>query len=56
LDVYRVQGTTKEEFVANAVQVEMQHRHLYIIHHVARVANIAATYQTKHGIINNDMV
>jgi len=25
LGVYRVEETTKEEFVANAVQVEMQH-------------------------------
>jgi hypothetical protein len=56
LGVYKVQGTTKEEFVANAVQVEMQHHHLYITHHVTKVANIVATYRTKHGIVNNDMV
>jgi hypothetical protein len=50
LGVYRVQGTTKEEFVANAIQVEMQRHHLYITHHASKV------YQVKHEIINNDMV
>jgi len=56
LGVYRVQGITKEEFVGNAVEVEMQRHHLYITHHVAKVTNVTAIYRTKHGIINNDMV
>jgi hypothetical protein len=30
LGVYRVEETTKEKFVANAVQVEMQRQHFYI--------------------------
>jgi hypothetical protein len=30
LGVYKVEETTKEEFVTNAVQVEMQCRHFYI--------------------------
>jgi len=56
LDVYKVEETTKEEFVAKVVQVEMQRHHFYTTRHVARVANAAATYRTKHGIINTDMV
>jgi hypothetical protein len=44
LGVYKVEETTKEKFVANAVQVEMQHRHFYILHHVSKVANAIATY------------
>jgi hypothetical protein len=53
LGVYRVQGITKEEFVANVVQVEMQHHHLYITRHVARATNAIAAYQNK---LNNVMV
>jgi hypothetical protein len=50
LGVYRVKETTKEEFVTNAVQVEMQRHHLYIARHVATI------YRAKHGIVHNDMV
>jgi len=56
LGVYRVQGTIKEEFVANAIQVEMQHCHLYIIRHATRAPNAIGFYRTKHEIVNNDMV
>jgi len=56
LGVYKVQGTTKEKFVANVVQVEMQHHHLYIVHHVAKVTNAIIVYGAKHEIIDNDMV
>jgi hypothetical protein len=45
LGVYRVEKTTKEEFVANAVQVEMQRRHFYTAHHVVKVRNATATYE-----------
>jgi hypothetical protein len=48
LSVYKVQGITKEEFVANAIHVEMQCRHLYI-------SNAAVAYQAKHNIVDNDM-
>ncbi len=44
LGVYRVQGTTKEEFDANVVHVEMQHRHLYIVHHAAKTIKAIVTY------------
>jgi hypothetical protein len=56
LCVYRVQGTIKEEFVPDAIHVEMQHQHLYITCHATRAANAIITYQIKHGIVNNDMV
>ncbi len=44
LGVYRVQSITKEEFVINAIQVEMQHHHLYTTRHAAKVANAIAIY------------
>jgi hypothetical protein len=44
LGVYSVREIIKEEFVANVVQVEMQHRHLYIVCHVAKVANVTVAY------------
>jgi hypothetical protein len=56
LGVYKVQETTKEEFVANVVHVEMQCRHLYTTRHAARVANAIVVYRAKHEIIHNDMV
>ncbi len=56
LGVYRVEETTKEEFVANVIQVEMQCRHFYIARHAARAANATVAYQIKHGIIDTNMV
>jgi hypothetical protein len=50
LGVYRVKETTKEEFVANVVQVEMQRHHFYTARHAA------TAYRTKHRIIDIDMV
>jgi hypothetical protein len=44
LGVYTVQGITKEEFVANSVQLEMQHHHLYIARHVKNATNVTAFY------------
>jgi hypothetical protein len=44
LGVYRVEETTKEEFVANAVQVEMQHRHFYTLRHAIKATNATTTY------------
>jgi len=55
LGVYRVQGQTQEEFVATAVQVEMQRCHFYTVRHVAKAANAAAAYRAKHRIVNTDM-
>jgi hypothetical protein len=56
LGVYRFKETTKKEFVPNAIEVEMQHHHFYIVHHTTRVVIAPATYQTKHMIININMV
>jgi hypothetical protein len=56
LDVYKGQGTIKEEFVANAIQVEMQCCHLYIAHHAVKASNATCSYWAKHKIVDNDMV
>jgi hypothetical protein len=55
LGVYKVQDQTKAQFVANAVQVEMQLRHFYTAHHAAKVANATAAYRAKHEIVDIDM-
>jgi hypothetical protein len=55
LSVYRVQDQTQEEFVANAVQVEMQRRHFYTARHATKATNVTAAYRAKHGIVNIDM-
>ncbi len=55
MGVYRVQGQTQEEFVATAVQVEMQRHHLYTARHAAKATNATATYWAKHGIVDTDM-
>jgi len=56
LDVYKRQGTTKEEFVANAIQVEMQRCHLYIARHATGASNATCSYRIKHKIVDHDMV
>jgi len=56
LGVYKIQETRKEEFVANAVQVEMQHHQFYILCHVVKATNATTDYRSKHGIVNIDMV
>jgi hypothetical protein len=56
LGVYRVEETIKENFVANAVQVEMQRRHFYTLRHALKAANVAVVYRAKHEIIDTDMV
>jgi hypothetical protein len=50
-----VQDQTKTQFVANAVQVEMQRRHFYTTHHATKLANVTAPYRTKHEIIDINM-
>jgi hypothetical protein len=56
LDVYKVQGIIKEEVVVNVVQAEMQRCHLYIARHAAKAINATTSYQTKHKIVDYDMV
>ncbi len=55
LGVYKIQDQTKAQFVANAIQVEMQRRHFYTTHHAAKVANATAAYRAKHEIVDIDM-
>jgi hypothetical protein len=55
LGVYKVQDQTQEEFVANAVQVEMQCHHFYFVHHATKTANAIAAYRAKHEIVDIDM-
>jgi len=50
LGVYKVHGTTKEEFVITIVHVNMQHRQLYIVHHTTRDIKVIITYQVKHNL------
>jgi hypothetical protein len=42
--VFRVEGAIKEEFVANAVWVEMQCCHLYIVCQATRAKNATSSY------------
>jgi len=55
LGVYRVQDQTKAQFVANAVQVEMQRCHFYTVRHAAKATNATVAYQAKHEIVDTDM-
>jgi hypothetical protein len=55
LGVHRVQDQTQEEFVVNAVRVEMQRRHFYIAHHVGKATNATIAYRAKHEIVDIDM-
>ncbi len=55
LGVYRVQDQTKEKFVINVNQVEMQCHHFYITRHATKAANAAAAYQAKYKIVDTDM-
>jgi hypothetical protein len=44
LGVYRVKETTKEEFVANVIQIEMQCSHFDTAPHATRVINATTAY------------
>jgi len=56
LGVYRVQDKTKEQFVANAIQVEMQCRHFYTTRHATNAINATTKYHAKHEIVDINMV
>jgi len=47
---------TIKEFIVIVVHIKMQHCHLYIVRHVAKVTKAIAAYQVKHNIVHNDMV
>jgi hypothetical protein len=46
----RLQGTTKEAFVANAIRLELEHRQLFIHHHATKAVEAATKYRTNMGI------
>jgi hypothetical protein len=46
----RLQGTTKEAFVANAIRLAFEHHQLFTHHHAAKVAEVVAKYRTNMGI------
>jgi hypothetical protein len=55
LGVYKVQGKTKEKLIINAIHVQMQCHHLYIVCHAVKATNVTITYEVKHDIVNIDM-
>jgi hypothetical protein len=46
----RLQGTTKEVFVANAIRFLLEHYLLFTHHHVAKVTIATTNYRTNMGI------
>jgi hypothetical protein len=49
----RLQGTTKEAFVANVIQLALEHHQLFTHHHATKVVKVAAKYRTNMGIPSN---
>jgi G:T-mismatch repair DNA endonuclease (very short patch repair protein) len=50
---FRLQGTTKEDFIVDAIQLALEHHQLFIHHHVAKVVKVATKYHTNMGIPSN---
>jgi hypothetical protein len=46
----RLQGTTKEAFVANAIQLALEHRQLFTHHHATIAIEAATKCCTNMGI------
>jgi hypothetical protein len=46
----RLWGTTKEAFVANAIQLALEHCQLFIHHHATKVIEVVTKYHTNMGI------
>jgi hypothetical protein len=46
----RLRGTTKEVFVANAIQLALEHRQLFTHHHATKAVEAATKYRTNMGI------
>jgi hypothetical protein len=42
--VIKLQDTTKEAFVVNAVKLTLQHQQFFTQHHMAKVVEVVATY------------
>jgi len=46
-------GTTKEAFIANAIQLAFEHCQLFTHHHVAKVVQTTTKYCTNMGITSS---
>jgi hypothetical protein len=46
----RLQGTTHEAFVANAIRLVLEHHQLFTHHHVTKALKAATKYRTNMGI------
>jgi hypothetical protein len=49
----RFQGTTKEAFVEDAIQLAFEHCQLLTHHHATKVVEFAAKYRTNMGIFSS---
>ncbi len=48
----RLRGTSKEDFVAVVVHLQMEHHHVYTHQLIANVERVATAYRQTHGIIH----
>jgi hypothetical protein len=46
----KLQGTTKEAFVANAIRLVLEHHQLFTHHHATKAVEAATKYHTNMGI------
>jgi hypothetical protein len=46
----RLWGTTKDAFVANAIQLALEHHQLFTHHHAKKVVEVTIKYRTSMGI------
>jgi hypothetical protein len=44
-------GHNKEVFVADVIQLALEHRQLFTHHHATKVVEVVAKYQTNMGIV-----
>jgi hypothetical protein len=49
----RLWGTTKEDFIANAIRLVLEHHQLFTHHHAAKAIETVAKYYTNMGIPSN---
>jgi hypothetical protein len=46
----RLQGTTKEAFVANAIQLALEHHQQFTHYHATKVVDVVTKYRISMGI------
>jgi hypothetical protein len=49
----RLQGTTKEAFVANGIRLVLEHHQQFIHHHATKVGDVVTKYHINMGIPSN---